>query len=125
MAIIDLQDGSGGLGEVVFVAATAEGDTAPSGVHNGSWTKGFFLLVDNGGGAPATVYVNVTDHDEYDNPIASNEVVVAAGKIGFVPVVGGRLGQSVVIEYSDATDLDVALVTSLEGYVLPPEDELS
>lgn len=124
MAIIELQDASAGLGEVVFAAAGAS-DTAQSGVHNGSWTKGVFLLVDNGGGSPATVYVNVTDHDEYDAPIASNEVVVAAGKIGFIPVTGGRLGQAVVIEYSDETDLDVALVTSLEGFVLPPEDELS
>lgn len=125
MAELELQDASAGLAAVDFTAANSGGDEIQSGVHNGSWTKGFFLLVKNGGCADIDVFVNVTGHDECNccAPIASATYTVPDGEIAFVPIIHRRLGQLVTIEYEDASDLEVAAVTSLEGYVLPPAEE--
>lgn len=133
MATLDLQDGSVGLAAVAFVSADSCGDQVQSGTHNGSWTKGFFLLVKNAGMLDCCcdpvlikVFVNVTGHDECDccSPIASAEYEVPSdGGLAFIPITQRRLGQLVTIEYADASDLLVAAVTSLEGYVIPPGEE--
>ena len=41
------------------------------------------------------------------------------GGVAFIPITYKGMGQLVTIEYEDASDLEVAAVTSLEGYVIP------
>lgn len=132
MATLTLQDGSAGLAEVEFVSALSGScdtfDEVQSGVHNGSWTKGFFLLVKNGGALDCCcdpvlvkVYVHVTGHDECNccEPIAADEYEVpSGGGVAFIPISYKGLGQMVKIEYADAMGIEVAAVTSLEGYVI-------
>lgn len=132
MATLDLQDGSAGLAEVTFVAALSGScdtyDEIQSGVHAGSWTKGIFLLVKNTGMLDCMcdpvlvkVYVHVTGHDECNccEPIAADEYEVPSdGGIAFIPILHGRMGELITIEYADAMDLEVAAVTSLKGYVI-------
>jgi len=132
MATLTLQDGSAGLAEVEFVAALSGScdtyDVIGSGVHAGSWTKGIYLLVKNDGALDCMcdpvlvkVYVHVTGHDECDccSPIAAEEFEVPSdGGLAFIPILHGRLGQEIRIEYESTSNILVAAVTSLKGYVI-------
>lgn len=125
MAELVLQDGSAGLAEVTFASADGCGDQVPSGANSGGWRKDFILFVKNNGCSSATVYVNVTGHDECNccEPIASQEFEVEADKMSYIPITHARLGELVTIEYSSASDLEVAVVTSLEGFIVPVLEE--
>lgn len=86
------------------VAATALGDTAPTG-------PGLFLVVINGGASPRTATI-ATPGTVAGHAIADATLVVAAGKTGLIPLTGifrGALDRA-AITYDAVTSVTVAVL---------------
>lgn len=103
MALLTLQDASGGLDEVIFEAADTDGDQVPSGSRAGGWSLGVVLLARNGGAS--------TD-PAHDVTVSGVTVTVPPeGAVAVVPVPGFvAFGSPADVTYSDVTALDVAAV---------------
>lgn len=100
MALLALQDGSAGIGNPTFTAATAGGDTMPGGTAGAGWSLPIVLVVKNAHTASWTV--TVADHPA---------VVVPAGATAVIPVSGGVYYKAIkAITYSGVTALTVAAV---------------
>jgi hypothetical protein len=99
MALLAVQNASGGLGDVTAAAATGGGDTVPSGGAAGGWSLGTFLLVLNGDATPTNVTVE-----------GMTVVAVAATSRGIIPIPYKGFGAVRSIAYSKVTSLTVAAV---------------
>ncbi|MFJ3705028.1 MULTISPECIES: hypothetical protein [unclassified Streptomyces] len=96
----------GGLADLAgaAVAATALGDTAPTG-------SGLFLAVINGGAATRTATI-ATPGTVNGHAIADAVLVVPAGKTGIIPLTGLFRGSSdrAAITYDAVTSVTVAVI---------------
>jgi hypothetical protein len=99
MAVIAIQNGTGGLADVTTAAATGGGDTIAQGTRAAGWDQSVVLVVRN---ADATL-TNVT----------VNGVVYACPAttgLSLIPVGGIYFGSPVAVTYSKVTSLTVGAV---------------
>lgn len=103
MALLTIQDASGGLQDVVMGAANGGGDTVEPGMKAGGWGTGVFLLVRNTDAATKTVTVNGVGY-----------VVPATTGLAVIPVSGVYPKNAKPITYSAVTGVTIAAV-QIEG----------
>jgi hypothetical protein len=97
MALLTVQDASGGLASLTRVAATGGGDTIPAGGNSAGWSLGTALLVVNTDAATKTVTV------EGMAPV----VVPATTGMAVIPIPYKGFGATRTITYSAVVGVTV------------------
>jgi hypothetical protein len=97
MALLAVQDASGGLANLTRVAATGGGDTIPAGGNAGGWSLGTALLVINTDVATRTVTVEGL----------AGVVVPATTGMAIIPIPYKGFGATRTIAYSAVTGVTV------------------
>jgi hypothetical protein len=99
MAALAIQDGSAGIQDVTFSAATGGGDTVAGGAAAGGWSAPVVLVVNNRDAAAKTVTVRGVGY-----------VVPLTTGVALIPINAGTYGMVVPVTYSAVTSLFVAAV---------------